>query len=710
MKFDLQKIFWFRWGFSIIVSALVAALYFIPGTLHPRFEIIPISFSPLLDYAKEILAGQLNFWNHYFSLGTPWPLPQSQTNSPFWLLSSLLSPLKVAGVAVFFQTIFATWSLLKLCEWVKLEKIMSAVVVLTVLSSGIFEFILISDAPNVYITWSYLPFTILAVLKIHSCENKNDLMIWSLALGIVSGLMVLNGHMGLVPGYALIIASIAIWTVWGNLGKLKYYLIALIVATFLSIGKLVFLFDELQLIYGDIERLRGGVEFGSEFIWHSFFRPIVWPFENGQFSLEYSFNTLKELYRTPRYPSLGLVFGIFFFVSVSGCFFRNKLFYTRNYILVWGALLSILMLVPPSSLTPNWLSSTLVFRDTLVIFGSLLAASWLQGWAKNGARKKISNGLILAQTLQVLIGTSPFILGTTMFPHPSYWTGQEFEGLQENFNNSFPDIVVDENTPTRVLQSQNLFELSEADILVDLGIDVNSMRLVGAADVSALLKGVSLDSIAPSKSVFYGQVRDLSENANSFLNDVTMTKLLGVEYILSLGDEEFTNPEFELLSTIKGKHGYEVNLFGRSEPAAKAFVIESLSTAPNLRAYCKYESFVCHNYSDITLKPEDVAVTFLPDEIKVSLRALEKQSVIIVSSMYRDDWKVQGENKASVKVSSWNGLLALEIPSGTTEVKLKYEPTLLIWLFWLKAFTFAAASIYMGLLIYKDKRRRISFI
>ena len=690
-----------QWLLVLLVGIFTSIHYFIPAALFPKLEVIPLNQFPASVWAKEALAGKFNFWAFYMALGSPWPPPQTLVSSPYGLLGGFLTPLQVTGTAVFFQAILAVWAITAICNYLALKGIYSLAAILTIVSASPLEFLLFTDAVGVFISWSFLPPTALALLQIGRSTGREQLF-WAILAGLLTGLAVLNGHMGVIPIYILALVVCSLIMVYQKPSILPSLVIATIVATALGAGKIVLLYQELNLM-GQAPRINDALIVGPNLIWHALFRPFYIPIFTDVSSFSAFIDQIINLYRNTRLPVIGFIFAVVFLWGTVNIYLKKMQISNELRVFLAMGWLCWFAIFIPISQAPNVISATWVFRDPFILFAAPFSSYFLQAIGRSASGRKYTRFAARFQMVQLVLGALPFLLGPQLMPHPNYWSGTDVNNLPRNAELNIGTKLRDVTSMQglRILQSSGVFHASEIDQLIDLGIANNGLTLAGASDVSAHLKGISLHNIFPTQAIPYGTVQLSKMN---FSSDGLLLDIMGIDVILTLTSENFHHENFEKRGTLYGKQGYHVEIWQRTRPIGRAFFLDefghenAIEVAANQN--CEAISLMCQGFKARSNVNFVTDVSMKQDTIVVSFDAKDQSRQLIISNMYHEGWLAQ--EPSSRPVENWHGLISVSIPAGAHKITLRYHPQVLISLAWLKRIT--TILVLTGLLLLRRSK------
>jgi hypothetical protein len=236
----------------------------------------------------------------------------------------------------------------------------------------------------------------------------------------------------------------------------------------------------------------------------------------------------------------------------------------------------------------------------------------------------------------------------------------------------------------RVIYTGKALDLLYREKLVSAGLLPNSLLMQNYADVSASLKGISLDSIHPSQRKFYGMIA--SENFNNYayqlgksdwvLNNVALRNILGINYIIAKKTDEFSPSglieigEFRSETSLKN----DMVIMKNSLPSNHLLIFRSknpyyLVSTEN----CVAKGYLtCLNvdnlYREID-KSNVGGVTKLANGMALEISPSHLDSTLILTEM----WRPQLKSNVG-KVFNYYGLIGITVPPNNDTVLINYLP------------------------------------
>ena len=675
---------------ALFFSLLISAPFFFDVQFMPNQEALNLTYFPVAALAKQILAGNVPYWNHGVALGVPWPLPTPMTHTPFTLLFGVLPIYKAVGVVIFFHLFLRVYACLKIAKILGFGKFLSIVCGASAIFASELEYAYWIDAGDVLVAWGLQPLLVLFSMKFWLATSNKERWIWSIVLGGAIGYSILNSHLGFLAIYFIGIALFWLENINQIQKYWRYIFVSVLIAIVISIDKTYTILVELERFPLSVRRLEyDGLGPWFEIIWHSLFKPFYIPTNIFSLSFTEYLNGLIELYKHSYTASFG---GIFF---LSGCliapFYSKKKPFFLSFFLAF--IICGLVMSNSGKYLPQLLPGTTFFRDNFNFFGVFLGGMGIQALSQKYSFKlpRLVPVLISLQFFQVFLGSTPYWLGHIVFPQPIFWEFKDIKKIEQCPSLLFTlKVNNDDNNPCseraqlRILSSSQMFyssfgknNTSESGIISSSGI------LQGFWDVSAIIKGISLHDIQMSQLLPYSYITGQNvENIegeytrNWPLEDQPLLTLLGINAVVSL-NEQATAERLTLKGTQKLRTGDVIQLWENEDVWPKAVSLTETHLNSEIPTYlnCKEISLICHDFSkfiqQVDVDENPITSNFEGDTINITRDDMSEDSFVLVTSMYRPEWVA---DNIDVKVTNWHSLLLLQIPKGVNEVSLKYKP------------------------------------
>ncbi|NOQ76548.1 MAG: hypothetical protein GQ475_01900 [Methylococcaceae bacterium] len=675
----------------MIVSAVCIVPYLIGGMPLPRTEGFDFSIIPLKLYAEQLFSGESSLWFHSAGLGIPWPIPHSMTHTPFLPLFALLQPLSALALTLFFHLVIMGIYFQRLCLEIGINRSISIVCVLTIIIAPPLEYLYWSDAPAVFLGWCLLPIFLYYSWRLIVDKTLKEAIISGIWLGTVVGYAMLNSHSGVFSTYVIGVTLFVLAKPQILYKRLGVFFISILVASLLSADKWFFFISELQYFPNNVPRFQQET-FGSpySFLWNAFIKPFVWPFSSGIHDWHDLYIHYFEKNRFSRTIGFGSVFT---FITV---FFAPKLIKDKPISkgLYFGFLGCLLLIFCPKELLPNFISASWTFRDPLCLYGVLLAGLTLQELSTRSINMPV-NKILIAQTLVMLLGSAPFLLGPVFLENSDSQLVSQYNALM---NKDEPSRYIqllrkvtssDGVSSGRILHSSSAAYAIENDKFIDVGAINNVAAYHGLTEVSFLTKGISLDVIAPSPSVPYGRITGerlkywrLLEQPNEWVTqDQALLSLLGIEAVVATKSDIVSAPFLKKYGELTSLSGDSLIIYRNMKALPAAILMPERYETDEMtkRDSCDGNHLICVNFSNFVNQLNDDAeqpsvLLKKNGSLVISIKASNKVQNILLTSMYRPAWQAQASHGENLKVNNFNGLLRVTIPKGVSSLEMVYNP------------------------------------
>jgi len=649
---------------------------------------------PLIQYAHQLLGGRVPFWTDTAGLGGPWPIPFGFTHTPFVLLLNWLSLMTAMGIMIFSHTLISQIALNSILQHLNIGLKLRVVALLTFLTTGALENLFWADAPEVFLNWLMLPVMLLCIWNVLTYgANRKRLAYWSLALAVSVSYTFLNGHAGVMPNYLLILAIFALSS--RLLNRINFA--ALVGASTLSLimcgERLFVLIRENSYFFETTVRLHGQMDYPIKYhLWNLLLKPL--PLDNrgtgDGITAALIDNFLHS--RTIGFGAIFLLASLWLILSKSKEYPRSSTPMLSPFIISFIAAFIFTFL--PDNLLPSGISTFFIFRDPANLFGIILACTALHRFAARNTEQKWFKirpiSLLLAlQSAQMIAGAMPFIVGPMAFPQMTFSTMSELNDYAQNANSfSLNQTITSKKNNARVIITGKAILGALTDNHNQQGFYINGNFVANWTNISAVMKGVSLDAIHPSQSKPYGLItsedisnwKTLGRAHNWILSSKELIQLVGAQFIIANSSEgPFPTWLTPIYSTVN-ENGPSITLLEVSEPYSRVVEI-----SPNILRElahdineCPQQYLTCiSNFLPTVagaIRDTRAAFQFDGEYITISIPPEPHERMLILSVMHRPEWRVI--QPLSTNLGHWNGLISLVIAGGTSEVLLHYNPVL----------------------------------
>jgi hypothetical protein len=619
-------------------------------------------------FARDLQSGALPTWIPELVLGVPAPLAHSQIFHPLEILFFFTDPhLALTLFYVAHAIIGATFIYLLMRE-LSVSHI--------VLPFGVFAFLFSpasirstfeSDWITLYIIYTLFPALLFLLFRL--IHSKNGNLIWySIGVGYVAGIMGSSGHLGhficFVPAILLLLV------VYANivLNRLKFFLVAGLIAIGMSIGQIGPVFYNAAL-FGD----PGTRYFNSIDNRHcgQLFALLVGTFDFrvlGEAQLHQSL--WKNAFSPWWYTSFGGAFIILGFLESP---FRTRV----TAYLVFATLASLLLMLVRESYFGGLVSASWVFGDAATVTGILLGSMAATRLLETG-HKRIVVWALTFQTFFLALAPTQLIGSNlrALFANPSDRPGF-FVDLE-----SMPEFLKAIQQPAQGRLTRLYYGPAfERRVNVDQGMLRDSMLnntpvFYGMGNLTAYAKGVWLGDVYPPLRPMHNWIYPDQENleGGEFLN------VLSVKYVIILDGERHSPKLHEVARSpthlggdvvvLENPNAWPDGVFLR--PEAKR------ATVPNV-AFCEYNTIYCMDFDEIAsfrIANSGAEVRRIGGSFDVKFQAADRERVLMIPDLFRPGWTAFSDVGRLTIYPLFRGLIGLDVPAGVTNIRMYYLPKL----------------------------------
>jgi len=685
------------------VAAFVGSPYLVQRLVLPRTEELSYSLFPLVLWARQLLQGVVPQWQPALGLGVPWPIPHTMSHTPFVWLFAVLPVFSALAVLVVGHSVFQGYYVLRLARDQRWSLVVTLVVLVTVMLGAPLEYLLQSDAAAVFVAWTLLPGILYYVTQLLASEatwetTPRRLITAAIALGLIVGYGVLNTHLGMFLSQVLGVSVLAVLQparLWE-----RRYLVALSIVVAVAVGaeKISMFANELRYFPNELVRLQYGAH-GSTLhsVWNLLARPLV----VGDFAG--SLQAATERVVTANLVSRTLTFGCFVFgwIVLAACLSLRRIRTSKARALVTAAfIINFLLSFLPKALLPSLLSASWTFRDPAMLFGVILAADYCDRVLRPRLSRPLLLGLLGIQVLGALGSGFVFLYGNQLLPSIGGHSVQQYNALASTISVTKLDSLLREamrceeadkqcaELSRRYVLSGAAMMSAERGLDVDAGLLTNVGSVRGFEDVSAVAKGISLDTIHPSQSLPYGLItgdgfRVFRLEASDFdwtRDNRALLDLLGIRAVVgTVTTGRAACPQVGLLRTEpRGETPIPLAVFRNPDAFPRAFFVDpSALDHATRRPGCSAEhSLTCLDVAAVTPQilpwQDPIHVEGTGDRILLRVTPHARSRTALVSVMWRPEWSASAHGTPVGVKTQW-GLLRLEVPPNVTEVELLYH-------------------------------------
>lgn len=689
----------------------------------PRVEELNYSLYPLVQWARQLLAGEAPLWFAGAALGIPWPIPHTMSHTPLLAFFAVLPVFKALAALLAVHIAIQAFFTVRLCRLFGLAPVTMLVVLASVLLASPLEYLVASDAAAVYVSWTLLPVMLYAMLRLLEPAPLRHSLRYVLLLGGAVGYGILNGHVGVFSTHVLGLALVALFQPRALLRRWPAFLLAVLLALGLGAEKLYLLLHELPAFGRDTARLQYTYDQGfSALLWNLFLKPFV--LSADPFSAA-GWNRLIEDNALSRTFTFGSPLAAIALLAAALRFLRGgrALADARLERALWLTLAAcFLVQFVPTAWLPVFVSASWTFRDPATLLGLLLAGAWCDRWLRSS---------LPAARLHVLFGVHLVLLvaSAALFTYGPSWRSpvrgfptQLYDELAAPGGSSFPlqrmlrdALECTDATPRcseasrRVVYDGRAAYVAHNSLAPATGLHLNVLPLHGFQEVSFLTKGLSLDVLHPSQSKPYGMVSTLRFAAYAWRPDAfdwvlqspALVDLLGIRVVVGADDPRYASNGLARVGVLpqdpaRAQPPLALYRNPRAFPRAFFAAPEALARVRPHAACPPGAAFLtCMDVSELTAATdpwrEPVRTVDTADGLALTFAPGPAPRTLLVSTLYRPEWRAEGG-----ELSSFHGLMRLAIPAGASRVMLAYVPARMLAA---RSLTFACMALaVIGLL------------
>ncbi len=544
---------------------LLGVVVLVPNwiVLPPDDEGVFVEVETTAFQAKRLFS-EYPFWNPWIGFGAPHPFSESLVFHPFVLLLHFTSPAFSLGALYQVQLWIAIFSVWAICRHLGIRPWISWLCVITFTLSAANLNYLDDFWPSPMVEWTLSPLLLLCLLKLLDAESRSDRAVYSVSAGLCASLMVLDGHAGVFPAYAIGFGAFLIGDlrhlrrVWPWLG------ISLVVLALAGMTKAYDIALETNLTDNGVSRSQQiyDMDYASLFLY---------PLTRHTHDHDY------------RIVAIG---GLFMALTLIGLVHRRV---SERHVdgLRLGVLISFLAWYLPYHSLPvfsgNWLT-----RDPFTLFAIFLAGLTLQRlW---DARPRIRLLLIAGVGFQLAVlaaGFYPLYRGSIVRA-TAYLHGRDVASLKNVFKNQ--DIYAYfERQPDR--RSTRVFMAPLADDRLRRSLhdyEVVGWPLHGLRLVNGHFRGIDMHELVPQAKALHADIGGDSglATARAALN------VLDVGYVLAAPGDTVSR-SLVPITRFRVPGGVVIRVYRNRTAWPDAVVvspevgsIESLPQRPRLRQHC----------------------------------------------------------------------------------------------------------------------------
>lgn len=663
-----------RWTAPLLLLAFGVVL------LIPVWIVLPLDDENLqkevlstVFQSRQIFSGHYAFWNPWVAFGVPEPRSQTLIFHPFFVFVQLFSLGTALGAFYQLQLWIGLLSVWGVARHLCIRPWFAALCVVTYALCSMTLVTLMADFwPVNFANWTLAPLLLFLLLELLDAESTLSRALFAVAVGLCAGFMVLDGHLGWLPDYAVPFLAFLV-TQSGRIRKIWRWMGLSVVVLALAATSHIY---DVALEASNAAQGRNNQEAVGMSFWRLFFYPISSPLHGGN-------NT--------RAVAIG---GPFVLLAALGLIYPLRHRYANG--LRVGLVASFVVWFIPLSWT-HFRSTSYASGAPLSIFAIFLAALTVQAlWERRAGWRPALVALVSLQVLALVAGYYPFYR----------------DGLREakRYLDGSPSSV----SLKHALANQPIYRYFESRPGIDrtrvylaAGADKRMFRkavdykfegwpLHGLRLVNGLYKGVDMHEIAPARVYLRGEIRGDPRVSGSALT----LDALNVGYVLASPDDRLA-PTLERLTTFHLDRPASTIVAYRNPGAWTDAVVlqpdaKRLRTLPG-RAGCTTPGLLCADFRPVAKLRLPGAVQserWDGADLVAKLAKTTSPRVLMVSELYRPGWQAElsdGRTVAGYRLVG--GFTGFDLPPGVDSARISYEPTTRIVLT-----SITWATIFFGLL------------
>jgi hypothetical protein len=636
--------------------------------------------------SKAIFSGSYPFWNPWVAFGVPEPLSQTLVFHPFVVLVELL-PLG-AAIGALYQLqlwigILSTWAV---ARHFGIRRRIAGLCVFTYALCSMTLVYLTNFWPVNLVDWTLGPLLLLLVLKLLDAEQPSGRAIFAIGSGLCAAFMILDGHSGWMPDYALPYLAF-LGAQFGQVRRVWRWLALSLGVLALAAASHVY---DIALEATNAAQGRNNQETVAINVWRLIMYPITSPFHDG--------NSTRAL-------AIG---GPFFLLTALGLVYPLRHRYVNG--LRAGVVVSFVLWFVPLGWT-SLLSTNYAAAAPFTIFAVFLAGLTLQTLWKG--RPGWHPALLALAALQVVVLVAGY--------YPFYR-----DGLQEA--RRYLDGSPSSRSLKRALENQPVYRyfeqqpgIGQTRVYLAPGAEARLFRkaadykfegwsLHGLRLVNGLFKGVDMHEISPARVYLRGEIRGDPRVSGSALT----LDALNIGYVLATAPDDLAstlspdgvfrleNPSATIRVYRNRGAWPDANVL---EPAAKR-----IATLPR-RNDCSTPGLLCADFVSVARLREPRAVrseSWHGTDLSVKLAKTEGPRVLMLSQLYRPGWQAELSDGRTVSgYRLFDGFTGFDLPPNVDSARLSFVPTIRIVLTGVTWATIAIGLLAMaGIALARHRRSR----
>lgn len=645
--------------FPLITTVIILLPFSLTLSWCPDVEGLRVGdISSTILQGKSLLSGSYPFWNHADGIGLPHPYGTNLIYHPIVMLFALLRFDVVILFLYLGHTLLGAYSMWYLCGYFQIEKPVKAVCVLTYLmSSPSLNYLIGKDFwPTCVVVWTGLPLLLLLLCKFIDTHERRILRIMVPAIAGLAGFMAVNSHLGALTYSMMGLGFFALANIQKIAHRWRYSLIILLM--------LALIFSEkFYMTYSEYSRFAFNDARTFQYLPPDMLTMFFWPLKTA---------SLEKAYRAIHYRSFFMGFPFVFF-ALAGALWPSRLFRHQRAMALAAIICLILLFVHPKWMPGKVITTNYLWRDPLVLFFIILAGKTISLLFQENKRMQTAARIVLiVQVISLVIGLGPHWIDA--FRKGLDHLGGSPTKVLRAYLEKGPAIEAIEKYGLEPGQRILLTHAVQSKLGYYSGFDYTLFRTHEMPLINGLFKGICYSDVSPSRRFMYGTV-----DPKPFLRDKDLLDTLSVAYLIAFADE-IVYQSLDVLETIESAKG-KVILYRNPDAMPMANVLNAATFGRHDYEKDQNKDLLHRDFSKIAANVRQ-GIVLKADRItngfEVALAPQQDQCVLFINSYYLPSWTATGEIagetiRLSVR-SALGSLIAVELPAGTSEVRLEYRP------------------------------------
>lgn len=650
-----------EWWIAVLMTVAAAALLAV-GTLagmNVDDDELGTAALTTMVQAQAVRHGDLPFWSSRLAFGLPQPGAQSLFVHPLMPLFAWWDPSAAVTAVYAAHIIIGAVAFWWLCSVLMLSPLTSGLCTATfLLSSPSLQYTLNDGLPTYFVAWTLAPVALALMIRLLDDPPPHTRV--AVGLGLVAGLMLVDGHLGHAP-FLLGTLALGCLPYAGRMrSRRTWFFLAAGLALAIASHRIGITIDEYRRFPGTIPRTippSPAETLGLRALWDVFLRPLA-P------------GRLEQMAQLTMWRGNYRIFfgGPFALLALAGLL---RPAWTHRWRPLLAAIIGAsLALMAISTRWPLFaLSGTYLLRDAIVIAGIALAGLTLDRLIANSGWRRTRGVLVTLQLLAIGGGTWPFVA-------QSLAAARAFEdGGRDASVRPLADrlVALSRSDPGRIYFTPG----AEQFLWNDPGIDRptrwnTSLTYAGVRRINGLFKGISTEPLAPAFLLPYGTV----EGSAALSMSTAALTALGVRHVVAFGAEPIS-ADLVLLAAWPTPGG-PLHLLDNFRAWPGAHFVRSSALAGDLPLLpgCPHTRLLCRDFTPVIAAAEEPvdAIRYGEGAMTIRFAPAARDRTLLVTEMIRDGWYALVDGRRGAVTPVFGALMRVDVPAGASSVELRYRP------------------------------------